>query len=69
MTESDSLSARVLRLGLHGLAAHLSEIIDDKWILQLLDWEEQERAGRSVWPSSPKPTTSCSLVQTESARR
>ena len=48
MTESDSLSARVLRLGLHGLAAHLSEIPDDKWILQLLDWEEQERAGRGL---------------------
>lgn len=40
--------ARAQQLQLHGLIAHWSEIEHQPWLDALLDWEEQERARRSL---------------------
>ena len=48
MTESDTLRARAEALNLHGLLAHWSEVATEAWLAPMLDWEEQERARRSL---------------------
>lgn len=46
LTEAQRLRAESLKL--HGLLAHWAEIADPAWVGQLLDWEEAERARRSL---------------------
>jgi DNA replication protein DnaC len=46
LTEAQRLRAENLKL--HGLLAHWTDIADPAWIEQLLDWEEAERARRSL---------------------
>jgi DNA replication protein DnaC len=53
MKNLEGLKARAKALRLHGLLAHWSEAVAEPalakdWIEQLLDWEEQERARRSL---------------------
>jgi DNA replication protein DnaC len=53
MKSFEGLHARAKALRLHGLLAHWPEAIDGPalakgWVEQLLDWEEQERARRSL---------------------
>ncbi len=45
---SDALRARAQALRLHGLLARWSEVAAQPWLDTLLDWEEQERARRSL---------------------
>lgn len=45
--QSDALS-RAARLHLHGLVAHWQDALEGGWALTLLDWEENERARRSL---------------------
>ena len=47
-TTDDSLRARAKTLKLHGLLAHWQEVTGSDWIEPLLQWEEQERARRSL---------------------
>ena len=42
------LLARVGALKLHGLIAHWDEIANADWLEPLIQWEEQERAHRSL---------------------
>lgn len=44
----NTLNQRAAVLKLHGLIAHWDEIQDTSWVEQLLDWEEDERARRSL---------------------
>jgi DNA replication protein DnaC len=44
----EALRARAKALQLHGLLAHWQEAITAGWVQSLLDWEEQERARRSL---------------------
>jgi len=46
LTEEHRLRAENLHL--YGLLAHWTEIEDSAWVAQLLDWEEAERARRSL---------------------
>jgi DNA replication protein DnaC len=46
LTESHHLRAENLRL--YGLLAHWTEIEDSHWVIQLIEWEEAERARRSL---------------------
>jgi len=53
MKTLEGLYARAKALRLHGLLAHWSEALAEPalakgWVEQLLDWEEQERARRSL---------------------
>lgn len=48
MTDLDALRARAQALHLHGLLAHWPEIATQSWVAPLLDWEEQQRACRSL---------------------
>ena len=48
MTSPDPLQARAKALRLHGLLAHWQEAVDAGWVTALLDWEEEERARRSL---------------------
>jgi len=48
MTELDALRARAEALHLHGLVAHWPEVATQTWVAPLLDWEEQQRACRSL---------------------
>jgi DNA replication protein DnaC len=48
MNDVDVLQSRAKALHLHGLLAHWSEASAAGWITQLLDWESQERARRSL---------------------
>src|ERR1700693_1240815 len=55
MKNLEGLHARAKALRLHGLLAHWSEAIAEPalaktggWVEQMLDWEEQERARRSL---------------------
>ena len=48
MNDPDALRARAAALHLHGLLAHWNEAADQPWTAQLLDWEQQERASRSL---------------------
>jgi DNA replication protein DnaC len=47
-TEADSLRARAEALHLHGLLTHWSEVATQPWLAPMLDWEEQQRASRSL---------------------
>ena len=42
------MRARAEALHLHGLLAHWPEVAAEAWVAPLLDWEEQERARRSL---------------------
>lgn len=48
MTNLDPLQVRAKALQLHGLLAHWTEASEAGWVASLLDWEEQERARRSL---------------------
>lgn len=48
MNDLDALHARAAALHLHGLMAHWPEIVVADWVAPLIDWEEQERARRSL---------------------
>ncbi|NTU55241.1 MAG: ATP-binding protein [Anaerolineales bacterium] len=48
MTPSEHLRQRADALRLYGLLAHWHELTDDTWVEILLDWEEAERARRSL---------------------
>jgi len=48
MTQSDPLYQKAQALRLPGLLTHWSEAGDQPWVAQLLEWEEQERARRSL---------------------
>jgi len=45
---SESLQARAIALKLYGIVEHWEEIHDQPWLPALLDWEEAERARRSL---------------------
>ena len=47
-TEIDTLRARAEALHLHGLLTHWSEVATQPWLAPMLDWEEQQRASRSL---------------------
>jgi hypothetical protein len=47
-TENDSLRARAEALHLYGLLTHWSEVATQPWLAPMLDWEEQQRARRSL---------------------
>jgi DNA replication protein DnaC len=47
-TDLDPLQVRAKALHLFGLLAHWQEIHEAAWLPMLLDWEEQERARRSL---------------------
>ena len=42
------LHARAKALALHGLIAHWHDVSAAGWVDKLIDWEEQERARRSL---------------------
>lgn len=46
LTESHHLRAENLHL--YGLLAHWTEIEDSHWVIQVIEWEEAERARRSL---------------------
>jgi DNA replication protein DnaC len=48
MHDADRLRDRARVLHLHGLLAHWEDVAKEPWIAPLLDWEEQERARRSL---------------------
>jgi DNA replication protein DnaC len=48
MTTTDLLRQRAQALHLHGLLAHWTEVAQAPWLAPLIDWEEQERARRSL---------------------
>jgi len=48
MSDPDDLRDRAKALHLHGLLAHWSEVVTQPWLVPLIEWEEQERAGRSL---------------------
>jgi DNA replication protein DnaC len=48
MTNLEALHLRAKALNLHGLMAHWPEAVAAEWPATLIDWEEQERARRSL---------------------
>ncbi|MEJ2117084.1 MAG: IS21-like element helper ATPase IstB [Alphaproteobacteria bacterium] len=48
MTPNEHWQQRAKALQLHGLLAHWHELADTGWVETLLDWEERERARRSL---------------------
>jgi hypothetical protein len=48
MSNLDALHARAKALNLRGLLAHWTEADTTGWVQTLIDWEEQERARRSL---------------------
>jgi DNA replication protein DnaC len=48
MSEPDNLRDRARALHLHGLLSHWSEVATQPWLASLIDWEEHERARRSL---------------------
>jgi DNA replication protein DnaC len=48
MRESDTLRDRAAALHLHGLLTRWTEVATQPWVATLIDWEEQERARRSL---------------------
>jgi DNA replication protein DnaC len=48
MNDLDALHARAKALNLHGLLAHWPQATEAGWVAELIDWEEQERARRSL---------------------
>ncbi len=47
-SDPDELKARIIALKLYGVLEHWEEIHAQPWLSPLLDWEEQERARRSL---------------------
>jgi DNA replication protein DnaC len=47
-TREDELHRRAQRLGLFGLLSRWEDVAGEPWLPQLLDWEEEERARRSL---------------------
>ncbi len=47
-SENATLRARAEALHLHGLLTHWSEVATQPWLAPMLDWEEQQRARRSL---------------------
>jgi DNA replication protein DnaC len=47
-TSDDPLLARANALKLHGLVAHWAEVAGNDWLATLIEWEERERARRSL---------------------
>jgi len=48
MNNLDTLQARAKALNLNGLLAHWTQVATESWVQSLIDWEEQERARRSL---------------------
>ncbi len=48
MTTTEPLRQRAQALRLHGLLAHWTEVAKAPWLAELIDWEEHERARRSL---------------------
>jgi DNA replication protein DnaC len=48
MTEFDTLRDRAETLHLHGLVSHWPEVATEAWVATLLEWEETQRACRSL---------------------
>src|ERR1700730_6203389 len=48
MTEFDTMRARAEALHLHGLVSHWPEVATEAWVAPLLEWEETQRACRSL---------------------
>lgn len=48
MSGPDERRKRTQKLGLYGLLSRWEEVADAEWLPALLDWEEQERARRSL---------------------
>jgi DNA replication protein DnaC len=48
MSNLDVLQARAKALNLNGLLAHWTQAATESWVPNLIDWEEQERARRSL---------------------
>ena len=48
MNNLDTLRARAKALNLHGLLAHWAETGSAEWVAKLIEWEEAERARRSL---------------------
>lgn len=46
--ETDTLRTRAEALHLHGLLTHWTEVATQPWLAPMLDWEEQQRASRSL---------------------
>jgi DNA replication protein DnaC len=47
-TTDDDIQDRIRALGLWGLLAHYHEVKDRAWVKTLVEWEEKERAQRSL---------------------
>jgi len=48
MNDLYALQARAKLLNLNGLLAHWTQVATESWVQTLIDWEEQERARRSL---------------------
>ena len=48
MTTPEALQARAKALSLYGLLHHWPEISTESWVAELINWEETERARRSL---------------------
>jgi DNA replication protein DnaC len=48
MNTSENLQGRANALRLYGLLAHWSDVATEQWVAPLLQWEEDERARRSL---------------------
>jgi DNA replication protein DnaC len=48
MNNLDTLQARAKALNLNGLLAHWTQAATESWVQTLIDWEEHERARRSL---------------------
>ena len=48
MNNLDALRGRAEALHLNGLLAHWTHVAKESWVQTLIDWEEQERARRSL---------------------
>jgi DNA replication protein DnaC len=48
MTTLDALQDRAKALQLHGLVQHWAEVAGEAWLPMLIEWEENERARRSL---------------------
>jgi DNA replication protein DnaC len=48
MSNLDALQTRAKALHLNGLLAHWTQVATEGWVQSLIDWEEQERARRSL---------------------
>jgi DNA replication protein DnaC len=48
MSNLNALLARAKALNLNGLLAHWTQVGTENWVQNLIDWEEQERARRSL---------------------